>query len=40
MFSSIELIAFSDHINDFHEINADVVACSVESHLSHLKWFV
>ncbi len=35
----IELIAFSDHIDDFSKINTSIVACSVESPLAHLKWF-
>ncbi|CAF1407949.1 unnamed protein product [Adineta ricciae] len=33
-----ELIAFSDHLQQFQEMNTQVVACSIESHFSHLKW--
>ncbi|UJR26991.1 hypothetical protein I4U23_008298 [Adineta vaga] len=33
-----ELIAFNDRIKDFQELNTNILACSVESHLSHLKW--
>ncbi|CAF4266585.1 unnamed protein product, partial [Rotaria sp. Silwood2] len=33
-----ELIAFSDHLNEFQKINANVIACSTDSHFSHLKW--
>jgi alkyl hydroperoxide reductase subunit AhpC len=36
--SLLELIAFSNSINEFHELNTTVLACSVDSHLSHLKW--
>ncbi|XP_030622981.1 peroxiredoxin-2-like [Chanos chanos] len=33
-----EIIAFSDRIEEFHSINAEVVACSVDSHFTHLAW--
>ncbi|CAF3445645.1 unnamed protein product [Rotaria sp. Silwood1] len=33
-----ELIAFSDRSNEFQKINANVIACSTDSHHSHLKW--
>ncbi|CAF0816521.1 unnamed protein product [Rotaria sordida] len=33
-----ELIAFSDHLNDFQKINTHVIGCATESHYSHLKW--
>ncbi|KAK1787759.1 hypothetical protein P4O66_016237 [Electrophorus voltai] len=33
-----EIIAFSDRVNEFHAINADVVACSVDSQFTHLAW--
>jgi alkyl hydroperoxide reductase subunit AhpC len=33
-----ELIAFSDMVSEFAENNCQVVACSVDSHFSHLAW--
>uniref|UniRef100_T1IVJ5 thioredoxin-dependent peroxiredoxin n=1 Tax=Strigamia maritima TaxID=126957 RepID=T1IVJ5_STRMM len=33
-----EIIAFSDRIKEFHTINTEVVACSVDSHFTHLAW--
>ncbi|KAK1333427.1 hypothetical protein QTO34_005811 [Cnephaeus nilssonii] len=33
-----EIIAFSDKANEFHDVNCDVVAVSVDSHFSHLAW--
>lgn len=33
-----EIIAFSDRINEFKSLNAEVVAVSVDSHFSHLAW--
>jgi len=33
-----EILAFNDRIKEFHAINADVVACSVDSHFTHLAW--
>ena len=33
-----EITAFSDRVNEFHSINAEVVACSVDSKYTHLAW--
>uniref|UniRef100_A0A8C5Q418 Peroxiredoxin-2 n=1 Tax=Leptobrachium leishanense TaxID=445787 RepID=A0A8C5Q418_9ANUR len=33
-----EIIAFSDHVEDFQKINCEVIAVSVDSHFSHLAW--
>uniref|UniRef100_A0A5F4W8I1 Thioredoxin-dependent peroxide reductase, mitochondrial n=1 Tax=Callithrix jacchus TaxID=9483 RepID=A0A5F4W8I1_CALJA len=33
-----EIIAFSDKVNEFHDVNCEVVAVSVDSHFSHLAW--
>ncbi|ELT91678.1 hypothetical protein CAPTEDRAFT_17785 [Capitella teleta] len=33
-----EIIAFSDRINEFKELNAEVVGVSTDSHFSHLAW--
>ena len=33
-----ELIAFSDEYDKFKELNAEVVALSVDSHFTHLAW--
>ncbi|XP_017768948.1 PREDICTED: peroxiredoxin-4 [Nicrophorus vespilloides] len=33
-----EILAFSDRIDEFKKINAEVVACSVDSHFTHLAW--
>lgn len=33
-----EIIAFSDRIADFRAINTEVIACSVDSHFTHLAW--
>ena len=35
-----EIIAFSDHIEDFRQINCEVIACSTDSHFSHHAWSV
>ena len=35
-----EIIAFSDRVKEFREINAEVVACSVDSPFTHLAWYV
>lgn len=35
----VELITFSEHLDLFAKINTTIVACSVESHLTHLRWF-
>ncbi len=40
LFWLLELIAFSDHVDDFAKLNTSIVACSAESHLTHLKWLV
>jgi len=33
-----EIIAFSDRSEEFRSINCEVVACSTDSHFSHLAW--
>ncbi|XP_003218931.1 peroxiredoxin-4 [Anolis carolinensis] len=33
-----EIIAFSDRIEEFRAVNAEVVACSVDSQFTHLAW--
>lgn len=33
-----EITAFSDRVKEFEAINTQVVACSVDSHFSHLAW--
>jgi alkyl hydroperoxide reductase subunit AhpC len=33
-----EIIAFSDRIKEFKDINAEVVGVSTDSHFSHLAW--
>lgn len=33
-----EIIAFSDHIDEFRSINCEVVGVSTDSHFSHLAW--
>jgi len=33
-----EIVAFSDKVDDFRKINCEVVACSTDSHFSHLAW--
>uniref|UniRef100_A0A3Q4BSS9 thioredoxin-dependent peroxiredoxin n=1 Tax=Mola mola TaxID=94237 RepID=A0A3Q4BSS9_MOLML len=33
-----EIIAFSDRVHEFHAINTEVVACSVDSQFTHLAW--
>merc|ERR1712002_474444 len=33
-----EIIAFSDRVEEFRKINCEVVACSTDSHFSHLAW--
>lgn len=33
-----EITAFSDRVEEFRAINCEVVACSVDSHYSHLAW--
>lgn len=33
-----EILAFNDRVEEFRKINAEVVACSVDSHFTHLAW--
>lgn len=33
-----EIIAFSDRVEEFQKIGCEVVACSTDSHFSHLAW--
>lgn len=33
-----ELIAFSNQIKEFHDINAEVIGISTDSHFTHLAW--
>src|SRR3990167_1510399 len=33
-----EITAFSDRIQDFRKLNAEVLGCSVDSKFSHLAW--
>jgi len=33
-----EIIAFSDRVAEFQKIGCEVVACSTDSHFSHLAW--
>jgi hypothetical protein len=33
-----EIISFADHIKDFHDIDAEVLAISTDSHHTHLAW--
>lgn len=33
-----EIIAFSDRIKEFHDIDVEVLGCSVDSAFSHLAW--
>ena len=33
-----EITAFSDRINEFKELNTEVVGVSTDSHFSHLAW--
>jgi len=33
-----EIIAFNDRANEFKELNTELIACSVDSHFSHLAW--
>ena len=34
-----EIIAFSDRVEEFKKINAEVVAVSVDSVFTHLAWY-
>lgn len=33
-----EIIAFSDRVKEFNDINCEVIAASTDSHFSHLAW--
>lgn len=33
-----EILAFSERVEEFKKINTEVVACSVDSHFTHLAW--
>lgn len=33
-----EILAFSDRIHEFKDMNTEVIACSVDSHFTHLAW--
>lgn len=33
-----EILAFSDRIEEFRKLNTEVVACSIDSHFTHLAW--
>merc|ERR1712172_360305 len=33
-----EIIAFSDRVEEFKKIGCEVIACSTDSHFSHLAW--
>ncbi|XP_007478982.1 thioredoxin-dependent peroxide reductase, mitochondrial isoform X1 [Monodelphis domestica] len=33
-----EIVAFSDKANEFHDVNCEVIAVSVDSQFSHLAW--
>jgi len=33
-----EILAFSDRIQEFKKLNTEVIACSVDSHFTHLAW--
>ena len=33
-----ELIAFSDRMGEFDELDVNVLGCSIDSHFSHLQW--
>jgi peroxiredoxin 1 len=33
-----EIIAFSDRVQEFKDIGCEVIACSTDSHFSHLAW--
>jgi alkyl hydroperoxide reductase subunit AhpC len=38
LFVPLKFLAFSDRIEEFRKINTEVVACSVDSHFTHLAW--
>ena len=33
-----EIISFSDRAGEFRNLNCEVIACSADSHFSHLAW--
>jgi alkyl hydroperoxide reductase subunit AhpC len=33
-----EIVAFSDHYDDFKKLNCEILGCSVDSKFSHLAW--
>uniref|UniRef100_A0A6E8VSK5 thioredoxin-dependent peroxiredoxin n=1 Tax=Anopheles coluzzii TaxID=1518534 RepID=A0A6E8VSK5_ANOCL len=33
-----EILAFSDRVNEFKKLNAEVIAASIDSHFTHLAW--
>ena len=33
-----EIIDFSNHVDEFQKLNAQVIGCSVDSHYTHLAW--
>merc|ERR1711910_79844 len=33
-----EILAFNDRLEEFRALNTEVVACSVDSHFTHLAW--
>lgn len=33
-----EILAFSDRVEEFRKLNTEVIACSVDSHFTHLAW--
>jgi alkyl hydroperoxide reductase subunit AhpC len=34
----LEIIAFNESIEQFRQINCEVLACSTDSHFSHFAW--
>ncbi|KAG0694358.1 Peroxiredoxin-4 [Chionoecetes opilio] len=33
-----EILAFNDRVEEFRALNTEVVACSIDSHFTHLAW--
>merc|ERR1712002_94637 len=33
-----EILAFNDRVEEFRKLNVEVVACSIDSHFTHLAW--
>ncbi|MCL4145821.1 UNVERIFIED_CONTAM: hypothetical protein GTU68_015126, partial [Idotea baltica] len=33
-----EILAFNDRVKEFRDLNAEVVACSIDSHFTHKAW--